>query len=304
LSREAWTPPILVSYEAERVSAMKNARTGILVILFLTMASAVAVAILPRVSQDLAYHNFADTRTLGGIPNAADVLSNICFILAGLLGLRILGTSGSGRDVVLAERREVWVYAALYFGTVLTGFGSGWYHLWPDNDSLVWDRLAMTIVFAAFVSSVISERINSKAGLFLLLPFLVAGAASVIYWGFSERAGMGDVRPYMFVHFYPLLLIPVIMYFFPSRYTKGGDLFVVLGFYALATACEALDKYIFNFLHLVSGHTIKHLLAATAIYLHIRMIFRRQLKEERPHEWTDENWSPGLPVPCALDQPK
>lgn len=283
---------------------MRNARTGILVIVFLTIASAIAVSILPRMPQDLAYHNFADTRTLGVIPNAADVLSNIGFILAGLLGLRVLAARRPGQDGVFAERGEVWVYVTFYFGTVLTGLGSGYYHLWPDNGSLVWDRLAMIVVFAAFASSVISERISSKAGLLLLIPFLAAGAGSVIYWGFSERAGMGDLRPYMFVHFYPLLLIAVITYLSPSRYTRGSDLFWVLGFYALATASEALDKPIFDFLHVVSGHTIKHLLAATAICWHVRMISRRRLNKERPLEWTDEDWSLDLPVHGALDQPK
>jgi hypothetical protein len=115
---------------------------------------------------------------------------------------------------------------------------------------------------------------------------------------------MGDLRPYVFVHFFPLLLIAVTMYFFPSRYTRGNDLFLVLGFYALATAGEALDKPIFDFIHLVSGHTIKHLLAATAICCHVRMIFRRQINKERPHEWANENWLPDLPVHSALDQPK
>jgi hypothetical protein len=254
-------------------------RTGILPIILLTIVSVLATSMLPKIPQELAYHNFADARNLGGIPNAADVLSNIGFILVGLLGLRALAARRPGHDGAFAERGEVWVYVTLYLGTVLTGLGSGYYHLWPNNDSLVWDRLPMAILFTAIVSSVISEHISSKAGLFLLIPFLVAGMGSVIYWGFSERAGMGDLRPYLFVHFYPLLLIPVIMYIFPNRYTRGRDLFWVLGFYALATLSEALDKSIYDLLHLVSGHTIKHLLAAAAVYFHVRMLSRRQLQE-------------------------
>jgi len=261
------------------VNAMRNPRTGILVLVFLTIASVIAASVLPTISQDPAYHNFADSRNLGWLPNAADVLSNIGFVLIGSLGLRLLTKRRSEGDGIFSERGEAWVYIALYCGTVLTGIGSACYHLWPNNDSLVWDRLPMAIIFASFVSSVISERISSRAGLFLLLPFLVAGTGSVIFWNFSERAGMGDLRPYVFVHFYPLLIVPVIMYFFPNRYTRGRDLCWVLGFYALATACEALDKPIFDFLHLVSGHTIKHLLAATAIYCHVRMLSKRQLKK-------------------------
>jgi len=258
---------------------MRNPHTFILVLIILTIASVIAASVLPRIPQNPAYHNFADSRNLGSLPNAADVLSNIGFILIGFIGLRVLTKCRSDGDCVFAERGEAWVYIALYFGTVLTGIGSAYYHLWPNNVSLVWDRLPMTIIFASLVSSVISERISSRAGLFLLIPFLLAGAGSVLYWSFSERAGMGDLRPYGFMHFYPLLIVPVIMYFFPSRYTRGWDLSWVLGFYALATACEALDKPIYDFLHLVSGHTIKHLLAATAIYCHVRMLSKRQLKK-------------------------
>jgi hypothetical protein len=272
---------------------MRNPRTTILVLIFLTIASVIAASVMPRISQDPAYHNFADSRNFGWLPNAADVLSNIGFILVGFLGLRVLTKWRSDEDGIFSERGEAWVYVALYSGTVLTGIGSAYYHLWPNNGSLVWDRLPMTILFASFVSSVISERISSRAGLFLLFPFLAAGTGSVIYWDFSERAGMGDLRPYVFVHFFPLLLIPAIMYFFPNRYTRGIYLFWVLGFYGLATASEALDKPIFDFLHLVSGHTIKHLLAATAIYCHVRMLSKRQLKRERPHECANGNSSLG-----------
>lgn len=272
---------------------MRNPRTGILVLVILSIASVTAASVLPRIPQDPAYHNFADSRNLGWLPNAADVLSNIGFILVGLLGLRILIKWRSYGDGIFSERGEAWVYIALYSGTVLTGIGSAYYHLWPNNDSLVWDRLPMAIIFASFMSSVISERVSSKAGLFLLIPFLVAGTGSVIYWDFGERAGTGDLRPYVFVHFYPLLLIPAIMYFFPNRYTRGSDLSWVLGFYALATVSEALDKPIFDFLHLISGHTIKHLLAAAAIYCHVKMLTKRQLKRERPYERANGNLSLG-----------
>jgi hypothetical protein len=236
-------------------------------------------AILPRIPQDPGYYNFADSRHLGPIPNAADVISNVGFILVGFLGLRVAVTRRSGPCAVFSERSEAWVYISLYLGTVLTGIGSAWFHLHPTNDSLVWDRLPMTIIFASFVSSVISERISPRAGLFLLIPLIVVGIGSVISWHFGEKAGTGDLRFYGFVHFYPLLLIPVIMYFFPNRYTRGWDILLVLGFYGLATASEALDKPVFDLLHFASGHTIKHLFAAAAVYFHVRMISKRKLRK-------------------------
>lgn len=266
---------------------MKNRRMGILVILFLTTVSAAAVSILPKMPQDPAYNNFADSRNAGGIPNAANALSNAAFILVGLYGLRALTAKGC----IFAERAERWIYIALYLGVILTGIGSGYYHLWPDNDRLVWDRLPMTILFGSLVSSIISERISPRAGLLLLPLFLAAGMGSVIYWGLSERAGTGDLRLYCFVHFYPLLLIPVIMCLFPNRYTRSRDLLWVLGFYGLATVAEALDKPIFDILHLVSGHTVKHLLAAAAVYSHVRMVSTRQVHDTAAHARVSENES-------------
>ena len=259
---------------------MRNPRTGILVLVILSIASVTAASVLPRIPQDPAYHNFADSRNLGWLPNAADVLSSIGFILVGLLGLRVLIKWRSYGDGIFSERGEAWVYIALYSGTVLTGIGSAYYHLWPNNDSLVWDRLPMAIIFASFVSSVISERVSSRAGLFLLIPFLVAGTGSVIYWDFGERAGTGDSSAPM------CLCISTLYCLFPpscifSQIDTPGAV-TSLGcsaFYALATVSEALDKPIFDFLHLISGHTIKHLLAAAAIYCHVKMLTKRQLKK-------------------------
>ena len=56
-------------------------------------------------------------------------------------------------------------YGVLFAGILLTAFGSSWYHLAPSNDSLMWDRLPMSIIFAAFISITIMERIGVKAGL-------------------------------------------------------------------------------------------------------------------------------------------
>ena len=50
----------------------------------LAALSLLALGLLDPIPQDLAYHNFADTRALFGLPNAYDVLSNIPFLLVGV----------------------------------------------------------------------------------------------------------------------------------------------------------------------------------------------------------------------------
>jgi hypothetical protein len=90
-----------------------------------------------------------------------------------------------------------------------------------------------------------SERISVNAGLILLVPLILAGAASAVYWVLSEKGGGGDLRPYIIVHYYPLALVPLSMALFPSRYTRKADIGIAILFYALAKTAEMGDQQIF-----------------------------------------------------------
>ncbi len=242
-------------------------------ILLLTAGGLLAVAQLPPVPQDPAYHRFADARSFAGVPNFLNVVSNLPLAVAGGLGLRFLRRRG---DEALAERREVAIYALFFAGALLTAAGSAWYHLAPDNARLCWDRLPMAITFMAFTAAVLAERVGVLVGFAALFPMLAGGIGSVLYWYFTERSGAGDLRPYGFVHFYPPLLMVLLMRLFPSRYSRGGDLWGVLLFFALAVGCELLDRQVFALGGLLSGHTLKHLLAAAAVWWVLRMLDRRR----------------------------
>jgi hypothetical protein len=50
---------------------------------------------------------------------------------------------------------------------------------------------------------------------------------------------------------------------------------VLAGFYLLAKVTETFDKQIFAIVHVVSGHTIKHIAAAAGSYWILRMLERR-----------------------------
>ena len=164
------------------------------ILLFAALAAIVAVFARPAVPQDLAYHHFADQRSLLGIPNCLNVLSNVPFAIAGLLGLM---TTMRGGD----ERGTRWPYVALFAGVALTTLGSGCYHLQPDNARLVWDRLPMTVGFMGLLTALLAERISVTVSRWLFGPLLLLGAGSVLYWYWSELRHAGDLRLYILVQF-------------------------------------------------------------------------------------------------------
>lgn len=180
----------------------------------------------------------------------------------GLLGLLAIRSS-SGR-VYFLDSRERWAYVVFFGGVLATAFGSAWYHLDPGDARLGWDRLAIAIAFMGFLAAMIGERISPRTGLRFLVPLVLIGAGSVFYLQWTESLGRGDLRGYLFVQFFPIVLVPLLVLLFPARYTRSADLLGAVGLYVAAKICEALDAQIFSLGHLVSGHTLKHLFAAAA----------------------------------------
>lgn len=255
--------------------SLTDRRRAIAALWGLAVAVIAVLAALGPLPQDPAYHGFADRRAFGGIPNTLDVLSNLGFLLPGLWGLWFVlrQPAPAGGACETPFERVAW---AIFFGGVtLLAAGSAYYHLWPSNDTLLWDRLPMTIAFMALLAVVVHERVSTRWGARLLGPALLLGIASVVYWHLSEQAGAGDLRPYVFVQFYPIAAIPLMLWLFPAAYTRGVDLIVAVGWYGLAKLCEAGDTGIFDLGGIVSGHTIKHLLAALAIGWILRMLLTR-----------------------------
>jgi len=231
---------------------------------------------LSPIPQPQWYHAFADQRGFLGVPNFGDVVSNLPFAIFGVWGLVFLAQlTPQELNQRFDDTRERWPYVIFFVGVLLTAFGSGYYHLHPDNARLVWDRLPMTIAFMSLVSALIAERISLRAGLWLLPVLLVVGAASVLQWYWSEVHGAGDLRFYGSVQAYAVLFL-LLMMLFPARYTGTKDLLIVAGFYVLAKLLETFDKTAFGWGNVVSGHTLKHLAAAMAGYWVLRMLQTRR----------------------------
>ena len=151
--------------------------------------AAAAIAVLffvPAIPQNEAYHNFADKRAPLGIPNGLDVLSNV-FFSARRRGRALDRLS---HRAILPTRASSWPYAAFFLGVTLTAFGSSWYHLNPNDATLVWDRIPMTVGFLGLVSALLAERVSVRADpLWLLVPLVALGIASAFYWELTQQRG-------------------------------------------------------------------------------------------------------------------
>jgi len=243
------------------------------IVIGISVLAVVAAWLIPAMPQSLAYHRFADHRAMFGVENFLDVASNIAFALAGVAGL-VVALGKRSRFQFSVER---WPWVIFFVGVLLTSAGSAYYHLAPDNESLFWDRLPMTIAFMALVSSQIVDRINVRWGLALLLPMLLLGLASVVYWRVTERAGAGNVIPYGILQVYSMAILLLMAVLTPSRYSRGHYLYWVFGWYLLSKFLETFDAELMGLGQVVSGHTLKHLAAAMAPATVCVMLARRTL---------------------------
>ncbi|MEG6586582.1 ceramidase domain-containing protein [Dendrosporobacter sp. 1207_IL3150] len=216
------------------------------------------VVSLPPIPQDVAYHSFAGDETRWGIANAANVLSNIGFIIVGFIGLIKI------RHLPNKEITLMWRF--FFIATIFVGLGSAYYHLLPSNDTLVWDRLPMALCFGALTACVCTERLNARIGRLLFMPLVMSGVLSVIYWWISEQHGLGDLRPYILVQYIPMIIIPLLILLCPKSTEQNRAYWLLLASYILAKGFEFSDVQIFDLTnHVISGHTLKHLAAAIGI---------------------------------------
>lgn len=235
----------------------------------LSMVAVGVLFMLAPVPQALSYHVFADQRSLWGIPNFGNVVSNVPFLFVGAAGLKAIGKAKVSGSVAL-------MYGVLFAGVLLTGFGSAYYHWHPDNDTLIWDRIPMTLVFMSLLAATVAELVDRRAGLVLLGPLLVLGVGSVLWWHYTELQGHGDLRFYGLVQFYPVLFIPVLLWLFydPAHRPAILSLAWVVIWYGVAKVAEVLDRPIYEAVG-ISGHTVKHLAAAVSTGYLVQM-FRRK----------------------------
>src|ERR1700735_20838 len=236
-------------------SAQRNRR--IWIVLGLMVASLGGLLLVPPIPQDQTYHQFADQRTLLGTPNFWNVVSNFPFIVIGAVGLW--------------QFRRGSATVALFLGILLTGFGSSYYHLDPNDRTLFWDRLPMAIGFMAILAITIEERVDARTGSLLLWPLIAIGVFSLLLWRWT-----GDLRLYVWVQFFPCLALPLMFLLLPPKYSGTFYWLFAAALFSFSKLLGFYDGAGSFVCAIVSGHTLKHLAAAAACVAILRYFQKRQ----------------------------
>ena len=142
-----------------------------------------------RSAQWADYHDFADERAWLGLPNAANVLSNLPFLAVGAWALwRLRRAPAASPSLAPGARSRV--------ALVLTAVGSSAYHWAPverqPGRRPAADRLGLRRPGCRRSSASASAR--TGAGARMLGAALALATLAVAFWWLTERAGQGDLR--------------------------------------------------------------------------------------------------------------
>ncbi|TNF06435.1 MAG: alkaline phytoceramidase [Gammaproteobacteria bacterium] len=241
------------------------------------MIIAIFFAATDPIPQPENYNIFSDQRNFFGINNFLNIISGTPFLLIGAVGFYW----DKKEKLVHDNYSTTPIYRIFFIAVFCIGLGSSYFHAAPDNDRLVWDRLPMSVAFMSLTCGLVSEHGHRALQRWLLYPLILTGVMSVGYWHITEQMGRGDLRAYLLVQFLPLVGIPVLMLMRPSRFTRSGDIGWLLFCYLLAKVFEVFDGDIFQWTGVVSGHTLKHLMAAMGLLVFLRMLYCRQPKNSK-----------------------
>ncbi len=242
------------------------------IIPLLALVGVIGLIIHGPIPQDQNYHHFADQRPFFGIPNFLNVITNLPFFFVGLMGF------GLARQIHEKELKHL--FLALFAGFILVAFGSGYYHLWPKNITLVYDRLPIVIVLMSFFAFIIHDCISRKIGYKAFVILNITGITRDIYRILIEQAGTGDLRWYGMAQFFPVIAIPLIMLLYKASFIEWKEVAIIFIFFGLAKLTEMFDKEVYQLLNnTISGHSLKHLFMVAAEY-EIIVLLRRRIKNE------------------------
>jgi hypothetical protein len=213
------------------------------------------------IAQPARYNDFADQSTWLGVPHAGDVLSNVGFALAAMWGWLRLRPERQH-----AALRAGWPgYELFLLGLMLTAVGSAYYHLAPDNARLVWDRIPIALTCAGLLAAVRAETRRDTNPARDVAVLAVCGVVSVGWWHYTDRPSHpGDLRPYLLLQLLPLVLIPLWQAIYRAARLDRVCFGVAVLLYVAAKLAESWDWELLSALHRISGHTLKHLIAAAA----------------------------------------
>jgi hypothetical protein len=235
------------------------------------LAPLVSAAWLPAFAQPASYHHFADQRSCLGLPYAANVLSNLPFLLVGWLGLAFTLGGWRRNSAAFRDARDTLPWTGLFTGVALTAFGSAYYHWNPNDATLVWDRLPMALGFAGLVAGTLADRAELRHGNAVFVALAMVATGSVIGWSMTR-----NLTPYLVVQVGFIAVAVTATALLPSRYSHGNMFYAAAALYGLAFLLERFDWEVKALTGgVVSGHTLKHLAAAAAVFVIYLMLKRR-----------------------------
>ena len=242
----------------EQRSAAGRETVVALIALCAALAPWLVAALLPPLAQPQWYHDFADQRTLWHIPHGWNVLSNLAFVAVGLWGLRSCARGTMNFAPGSGAARLAWF--VMFAGVTLLGAGSAYYHLAPSDATLLWDRLPMALAFSGLVAGTLADRAPRWGGP-MLVVLIVTAIGSVVGWATS-----GNLGPYLAMQASYVAAALLATALIRSPYTHADWLVGAIPLYAVAIGLERFDRPIDAALgSVISGHTLKHLLAAAAV---------------------------------------
>ncbi|HUS30765.1 MAG TPA: hypothetical protein VMZ53_19780 [Kofleriaceae bacterium] len=201
-----------------------------------------------------AFHSYADTRSWLGIPNTLDVVSNVAFVIAALWMWR--RTRGLARLACA--------------GTAAIGIGSALYHWSPSDTTLAFDWAPIATTLMWVLATVVEDR--GGPGRAVAIGGALAAIGSVVYWLATGGTHGGDMTAYVVVQGAGVALPPLVALFRQGR-IPALQLVLALGCFGLARLAAAHDRDLLDAIG-ISGHSLKHVIAALAAAIVLRAMRR------------------------------
>jgi hypothetical protein len=233
-----------------------------------TAALAVAAAgFVFRLPQPADYHDFADQRTIFGVPHFTNVVTNAAFAVVGVIALAGLSRRRRGAEPGLFWPPETFLFRIFYASSIGVAAGSALYHWSPSNLTLFWDRLPMAVCVAALAAGLLAGRLGAAAGTRAFRVLGPAIPATLVYWLWSETHGSGNIWPYLCWMYGTLMVTALVLLLYEPRYTESAHEWAALFLFAGAMLFDTLlDGWLYALGGFMGGHALKHLLAAFGMF--------------------------------------
>ena len=188
-----------------------------------------------------SYHNFVDKRKFMGVNNTMNVLSNLFFLYPAIY-------------LLMKQNNDKTKFLALIiFGLAIT---SAYYHLKPNNHTIFMDMIFVISLNTLVLSYFVDENLGYLMG--------ILGISSVVLWNVTN-----DIRPYTLLQIGILIFCCFKLYETPAK----DYILPVIGVGISVRLVEMFDSQIYKLTNkLISGHTLKHILATLQIYIVIQAL--------------------------------